>query len=310
MKKILLCIIACLGIGLATVQPVKAYAEEPISSEVTSSEEESIIEYPCKVAIAKTIGGEILTDIEEGNVGDIVTLHISPYLLYKIKVVKANGIDLIADAEGNYSFALIEGSNEIYVEFDVDNEKLELAAEILAQAKEGNWEQIFSVENILTVISWIITTIFSSGFLLTLIKNKKLKSKTAEEIAVSVEGKVEKATAHAINNFLNTTLEPVTSKMSNGLNDMEESMKILIRCFVLSQEDTPESRLAIIKELSNLKTTSQELSEQVKMLINEEILKNKKAEEEKKNTLKELKAANEAILPKEEVVDEDIKGSY
>ena len=38
MKKILLGIIACLGIGLATTGTVKTYAEENISSENISSE--------------------------------------------------------------------------------------------------------------------------------------------------------------------------------------------------------------------------------------------------------------------------------
>ena len=335
MKKLLLGIIACLGIGLATTGTVKTYAEENnssesiISSEIISSEpetseivapevseepeveptpEEPEIVYPCSVVVEKTIGGEILVDITEGNVGDAVTVHASAYVLYSLKSVKVNGVELSANAEGNYTFTLAEGENKLVVEFAVDDEQMATFAELFAQAKDGEWSEIFSVENILTFISWIITTLLSSGFFLTLIKNKKIRSKTAEEISVSVENKVEKASANAIMTFLKDTLEPVTSKMSNGLNDMEETMKILVRCFVLSQENTPESRLAIIKELSNLKTASQELSEQVKSLIDEEILKRAKIEQEKVKSIKDLKEANDAIEIKE--ANNDIKGSY
>lgn len=309
MKKLLLCLIAFLGIGLATTKPVMSYAEEPVSSEIVSSESEVVEEpevvYPCVVTVSKNTGGEILLDVTEGNVGEVVALHTSAYLLYNVKSVKVNGVELTANEEGNYTFVLAEGENKVEVEFDVDDEQMQTLAELFAKAKNGEWSDIFSVENILTFISWAITTIFSSGFLLTLIKNKKIKSKTTEEVANAVEGKVEKASAKAINEFLEKTLQPATSKMSTGLSDMEDSMKILVRCFVLSQENTPESRLAIIKELSNLKTNSQELSEQVKEIINAEIAKNKEKEEEKIKSLQELKETNEAIE-----VKDDIKGSY
>ena len=347
MKKILLGIIACLGIGLATTGTVKTYAEENNSSESISSseiissepetsetvapeasetpeeepvpevpetsetpeeEEEPEVVYPCSVVVEKTIGGEILVDITEGNVGDVVTVHVGTYVLYSLKSVKVNGVELSANAEGNYTFTLAEGENKLVVEFAVDDEQMATFAELFAQAKDGEWSEIFSVENILTFISWGITTLLSSGFLLTLIKNKKIRSKTAEEISVSVENKVEKASAKAITTFLTETLEPVTNKMSTGLNDMEEAMKILVRCFVLSQENTPESRLAIIKELTNLKTTSQELSEQVKAMIDEEILKRAQVEQEKAKSIADLKEANNAIEVKE--TNENIKGSY
>lgn len=320
MKKLLIGIIACLGIGLATTTPVMAYADEVASSEAVSSEEisseEEIIEeenpeivYPCTVVVDKTIGGEVLLDITEGNIGDVVTLRASAYILYSLKSVKVNGVELSPNSEGNYTFTLAEGENILVIEFTVSEEQMQTMAELFAKAKDGEWSDIFSVENILTFISWAITTLLSSGFFLTLIKNKKIKSKTAEEIATVVEERVNSASSTAIESFLKNILQPVTNKMSTGLVDMEDSMKILIRCFVLSQENTPESRLAIIKELSNLKTSSQELSEQVKALIGEEIAKNKQVEEEKAKSLEELKAANDAIVI-EETIKEEIKGSY
>jgi hypothetical protein len=83
----------------------------------------------------------------------------------------------------------------------------------------------------------------------------------------------------------------ITSK----LDGTSETCKTLARCFILAQEDTPEARLAIIQELTKLQTTEQELTEQVKAIIQQEVSKNQKIIEEQQQALTELKEANDAI---------------
>ena len=81
-------------------------------------------------------------------------------------------------------------------------------------------------------------------------------------------------------------------------------MQVMARCFALSQEGTPESRLAIMEELTKLKTNEAELSDKIKNIINEAIENNNKIQEEKMKTLEELKEANDKI----DVVNETSEG--
>ena len=110
-------------------------SSEAISSENSSSEE---IIYPCNVKLGHHKYGDILYDIEGGEIGDVVTLYVKPYSFYKIKSVTANGIELTPNYDGNYQFALAEGDNIVEAFFEIDDEQFAIIAEILENAKDGN----------------------------------------------------------------------------------------------------------------------------------------------------------------------------
>lgn len=269
----------------------------------TINEDGTLTEYlpeattPCNVElnVNNLSYGDIITDIESGNVGDIVTVKVTPNFLCKVVSVSANGTQLVKNEAGYYTFALVEGQNIISAEFAVDNEELTYLVEQFANAKAGNWEAIFSVENLLTFISWAISLVLSSGFFITLIKNRKVKVKTQDEISATVKAANAESIINTVNEVLEKVLSKTLGKYLEKTDSLDESVKVLVKCFCLSQENTPEARLAIMEELTKLNQTQKDLTAQIKQIINEEIAKNKEIANSKHKTLEDLKAANEKI---------------
>lgn len=265
-------------------------------NKITEYVEPEII-YPCNVTInVNNIKyGDVIADIEGGEIGDIVTLRVAPNILCTVESVYVNDVQLVANEYGYYTFALVEGENIVSATFVVDNEQLTFWADQIGNAKNGNWDQIFSVDNLFNLISWAISIILSSGFFVTLIKNKKVKSRTTEEVAIEVK----KANTQSIHETLAPVIEKLFgdtfTKYLEKTDSLEETMKVLARCFCLSQEGTPESRLAIIQELTKLNSNQGDLTEQVKKMINAEIAKNNEAQNKKIQAIADLKKENESI---------------
>lgn len=301
MRKFL--IVALLS-SLAMVAPLSksnlAYAEEV--------QVEETVTYSSTVTIASQKGGEIIVDILEGNAGDKATAHVSPYVLYKIENVTVNGVNLTANEEGNYEFLLVEGENIISATFVVDNEELGAIANLLADAKDGEWDEILTLSNLITVVYWLITTIFTSGFFVTLLKSKKIKAKTTEEITAIVETIVSSKLGDGVKSFLQETILPLFEQYNVKINYTEETCKVLARCFALSQENTPEARLAIINELTKFKTAEKDLNEEVTKIINEQIAKNEEEKAQLNKTIAELKEANEKVVTPATNVGDDTYG--
>ena len=269
-------------------------------------QQEEIVTFESTVTISSQKGGEILVDLTEVHVGDKVTAHVSPYVLYKIETVSVNGVNLTANEDGNYEFLLVEGENIITATFVVDNEELTSIANLLADAKDGEWDEIFTMSNLVQAIYWLLTTIFTSGFFITLLKTKKIKAETTKEIKSAVEAILSSKLGDSINTFLEATIVPLFEQYNIKINYTEETCKVLARCFALAQENTPEARLAIINELTKFKNTEQDLNEEVKKIINEEIERNNAEKAQLNKTIEELKEANQKVVTP--VSEEDTYG--
>lgn len=256
-------------------------------------------EIPVYVVDVTSKYGDVIKNVESGQVGEVVTFKINPYILYKVVSVKVNDVDLLPNEDGEYSFAISEGENKISVLYEVDDKQLEIIAKNIANIKNGDWEDVFTFENLAQIITWIITIFFSGGFLTVLLKNKKIQSKTTDDVIGITNNTIDSKFEQIINNFLENKLEPVLTKIDSKLVSTDDVCKTLARCFILSQENTPESRLAIINELTTLQKTSDDLSKQVKAVILEEVEKLAVIEEKKKETIKELEETNNSINPEE-----------
>lgn len=261
--------------------------------------------YTSQVVVDNIEHGEIITDITEGNVGDKVTLQVSPYILYKIDSVAVNGINLTPNEEGFYEFLLVEGENKITATFSVNKEELQVIAGVLSDAKDGNWENIFNMENLLIVINWAVTLFCSSGFFLTLIKNRKIKAETVNEVKAAVLAVVNSNFGQMTKDFLEQTILPITEKYNVSIEYLDKTMKAMARCFMLAQENTPEARLSIVEELTRLNNNEKDLREEVKAIIDEEIAKNQANQDKLNQDIEALKAANEAITNRPAKEDED-----
>jgi len=272
-KWILLCLafafvaILCINVNVYAAEGEEEGGEgEPEVTEPTPEEEIEVFE--CTVNITKSNYGTITTDKVEGNVGEIVTVTVKHDLFYKIGAVSVNGTALIEDENiaGLYTFALVEGENVIAVEFVVDQELLGDFAITYQQIQDKDWTNLFSVENIFR----IITSVFSGGMLLAMVRYWIKDKKLADKIEKAVQAKVEELMGQAIPN---STKDSVLEGMKNGIvpyfsemfgkvsvkmEEIGNALTVFSRCFALSLENTPESRIAITKELSSLALSDQE----------------------------------------------------
>lgn len=267
--------------------------------------EEIITEYNANVVITNAKNGEIYADILEGNAGDLVTLTIIPDVLYKLQSISVNGVILEpkVDTDGNevYQFQLVEGTNTINASFEVSDEKLTEIAGLLEKIKNRDWKAIFSLENLLNIIYFIFATLASSGLCVTLLKYKKIKAKTINDVNDNVTKILETKIPEQLIKFLEEFFGPFDAKFLEKIDGVVEVARVLTRCMILMQEGTPEARLAILREIESIKTDEEALSNQVKNLINEEMAKKEQELHDKEKAIADLKEENNSTVIEDEV---------
>lgn len=268
---------------------------ESEQSEVQEPEQEEFEEieiFESTVVIKDSEGGVLLSDILEGHVGDVVTLKVIPGILYELDSIYVNNIKLEANEEGIYQFVLVDGENVVTYTFIVSDAKVEEIAKLLDKVRNKDWENIFTLDNFLIFMQWVITTFCSGGFFITLMKLKKNKSMTIEDLNNNVNTNVRKDVNSVVESTMTNVIAPILSNVLEAIGDIKNITNVLTRCTILSQENTPESRLAILKELENVNKDQEELTNTVKSLINQEIKKNNEAVEERNKALDDLKKTN------------------
>ena len=299
------CFVAPYGVAKAEGEGVSS--GESITDDISSSDgaegseagetgkgEESD-KYACKVVLQPCQYGDMLADKEGGNVGDVVTLIAKPYSLFGVESVTVNGVALTQNEDGNYNFTLVEGENVVVATFKVNQEEISYILGLIEKAKDGDWEDIFSLKNLFTIISWVISLFTAGGLCLTLLKKQKIKAKTAEEISAAVEEVTKGETSKAVNAFMEKILGPSFDMFGEKLKEINEMCASMARCMVLAQENTPEARLAIIQELSKTNEKAQDLAEEVKKIVHDEMSATEKEKQEKIDTLKDLEEKNNAL---------------
>jgi hypothetical protein len=302
--------------------PVVSSENTISSSEVISSSEDtsssSIVIQECvvtsnvfyldengtKVADAKKKYGDVYLSLDGGNVGDtciaIVSsnpdfdIHSQSVYLYKYKVAKflVNGVEIQPSnvEKGEYTFELVEGNNAVEVIF---SGKSEISVTDIAKL---NWASLFTVDNLLKLLTIVVLAFVSSGYFITLIK----KATIARKAALEAQNETEKKMTALIEKFLTDTVKPLIAKETELSNENNETVKALMRVALLSQEGTPESKLAIIKELQEYKSSDKELSEKVKAIVEKAISDNKVKEEEEKKSIEEAKKSIDSLKEVEE----------
>lgn len=277
----------------------------PLEANVNDEEKTEEIVYESRVVILESKNGLITTDVLEGHVGDLVTINVEPDILYVLQTLKVNGaiLEPLEDGE-TYQFALIEGDNIIEATFVISDEKLQELADLLESVKEGNWKDIFTFENVFVFINWFITAFCTIGFFKTLIKTKKFKTLTMQEILNSVDETINKKVAEGVTNILKDFFGPLFDSFTQKIDNVSTSSKVLTKCFILMQEGTPESRIAILNELDKIKEDEDGLTLKIKNLISDEITKNEQKATQTKEAIENLKKVNEEDEVKETKVEE------
>lgn len=249
-------------------------------------------------------GGDVLADIEKGNVGDVVTLKVSANAFYMLTSISVNGANLTKNENGVYTFQLVKGENKVSAIFDIDNDQIKQIADLIDNVKNNGISSILNVDNLFKIISWAITVFFGSGFFLTLIKNKKIKSTTIEEMSKNCYDIVEKINVEKTSDFLNNVMGKTIDGLTGDITEMKKVMLSMCKCMLLAQENTPEARLSIITELTNLKTDDAELVKKIQSVIKNEQEKNAKKIEDRAKAISELKEANNNLEPISDKTDD------
>lgn len=243
--------------------------------------------------------GDILISAEQGHVGDEVTVYVAgnptvdfsgkviSLYKYAISYVTHNGIKITpTNAEkGEYTITLVEGENKIEAYF---KNKTELSVMDISAI---DWKSLLTVDNLLKLIYFILTLFLSSGFFLTLIKSKKYKVQSVQEATEAAKN----ATNDTVNTFLTETVKPLLEKQSEQTKDSNDTARVLMRVTLLAQENTPESRAQIVKELQNYRTTDQELAEQVKAIVDSAIKQNEEKKQAQSDAIKAVKDSVESV---------------
>lgn len=286
--KLLLASIGAISIGMAQVDVEPQDIIDTTTPIVDVVEVEEVFE--CKVDTKLTKGGDILLSQEEGHIGDKVTAIISSDFLYRIDKVIINGKE-VEIVDGRVEFELVEGNNTIEISFIVDKEQVQIWAEILSDAKNGDWKNIFNKDTLLKVAGWFFSFLLSSGILITFLRSKKISDKNIELI--------KSANDTVIVKVLTQLFEQYVVPYLTNLKEMDEEVKLqistLYKCFLLAQEGTPEARLAIINELSRVQISQEEIAKQVKEAIAKEVDKEEQAKKEQQQAIKELEDTNNSI---------------
>lgn len=286
--------VGCL-IGNEAFKP--AYAEEEV---VTYSISYSQPEHG-KIVIAE----EDLT----GEVGKVVDVNIDPSLFYLVNSVTVNGTALVESetTKGLYSFSPVAGENVLEVSIVLDEELFGEFNTIAKQVEAKDWASIFSTETIVRLVGIVLNSGLLLAIVVYFIKDKRLADKvgnmTKKTLESTVTPEVKAKVEEAIKNALK---EPFEKMDANNLRTMQ-AMAVFSKCMALAQEDTAESRKAIIDELASLEIGDLATLEQIRKFIAEEVNAKNKVFEENMAKLQAIKEENSKNVTEEEPVKEEEK---
>lgn len=281
-----------LGIGLTQIakeQPVMVLAEE-------APEEESV--EVATVVIEKTSHGEISTSITEGEVGQVCVITAKADIFYKVESISVNGTVLIESetTRGEYSFTLGAGENKIASSFIIDAELCGEFSKIAEEISNKDWKNLFSVENICTIVKWVL----DGGVLIALvryyIKDKKLEAKLEAKVKSTIENIIPETTKQTVIAAIETSIKPIFADLVANDVETKKAMTVFAKCMALSQENTPESRRAILDELSALNISDANTIESIKKYIEDLVTKHNKMYEETLAKIEQIGEHNKTIV--------------
>ena len=250
----------CVGVSVVhdTQNVIMARAE---------GEEEEVFE--CSVVLDKYEHGKISIDKEQGHVGDIVTITAKHDICYLVESVSVNGTNLVESEEisGQYSFALVEGENKIGAKFVIDQELLGEMSIIVEQASNKDWTNLFSVENVVRIVTFLL----NGGLLLAMvryfIKDKRIVKNVEASVKESMEKVVPETTKQVIIENTKEVIEPIFVKTSAYQEEIIRVLAVLIKCIALMQEDTPDAKRAVLSELANLNVGDRKVIDDAKSFL-------------------------------------------
>lgn len=302
--------LALLGLGIAVVGGLGIGLSQNFVS--ASAEGEPL--YAATVVIDESIKhGTIETSIVGGDVGAECVITAKADFLHIVESVSVNGTALIEDENvvGKFTFILVGGDNVITASFILDEELLGEIAPYLAEIESGGdfWTIISRPDTIIAIVKWLL----DGGILIALIryyvKDKKLEKKLEDKVQTTINGIIPQSTKDTVNSALETTIIPIFTQLITDNGEMKKALGVFAKCMALSQENTPDSRRAIIDELSGLKISDTSTIEDVKKYIENLIKEQTRKYEEAIAALGKIGESNKAIIEETKKEDKPIVDS-
>lgn len=273
--------------------------EEPITPE-EGTEETPV--YTCSVVLGTIEHATVSVDVTEGNVGDLCTVTVNHDLFYLIDNVTVNNTALVESetTSGVYTFAMVEGVNTINVKCVVDQETLGTLSKIYEEASNKDWANLFTWENVITIMKWVL----DGGILIAIaryyIKDKKLEGKVEKTVKDTMNTVIPETTKSAVVTTVSEVVQPMFTQVVADSVETKQAISVLIKCIALMQQNTPEAKAAIVNELSNLgisdKTTLAEIKAYIEKVVND----NMNAYKETMERLENIKKSNQENIIEEE----------
>lgn len=274
---------------------IRAEGEDPVDPVDPESNAATVV-------INKVAHGTVEADVMEGVEGDICTLNIKAEILYVVSSVKVNGTALVEDEDisGLYKFAMVKGENVVDVSIVVDNNLLGDLSSIYAQMRDKDWTHLFSVENVLRIVTFVLNGGILSAVICYVIRDKKLAAKVEKTTRATLSDIVPETTKNIIIQSVRDFIEPMFAQMKADNVEMMKALGVFAKVLALAQEDTPESRIAIINMLSELKISDEKTLAEVKSYIDKFFADNLKKYEDILKKIEEIGAASKEIIGEEE----------
>lgn len=262
------------------------YAEEIVE------EENDSVGY---VTITNCKNGTISVDKTTGVVGELVNITAQHDMFYLIDSVSVNGVSLVESetTKGLFTFALVEGENVITAKFVVDQGLLGELSTIYEQAKNKDWTNLFTLENILRIVSWMLEGGLLIAIVRYFVKDKKVAKQLEETVSEKINEIIPETTKQTVEQTVNAVATPIFNNLQGELIALKEGISILAECYALQQEGTPESKLAIIQALKKVNLGNQTTVENVEKYL-------KDLEERMKKTYEEVIAKLNSISSQKE----------
>lgn len=156
----------------------------------------------------------------------------------------------------------------------------------------------------------IVRGIFEGGLLsfvaASIVRWKRTKKAIQDGINATVSEKLPEIRQQAVTTALDSAIQPLFNQILGLLTENNNALGTVVKCIVLQQQDTPESKIAIIELLSNLKICeNKETNEEIKKFILEANEKLKKEIEEKLQSLNEISESNKKIIEDASTTNEE-----
>lgn len=139
-------------------------------------------------------------------------------------------------------------------------------------------EQWFTPQQVAMIMTWITYAATIIGMIYKFYQMAKEKNLTAENVKTLIM----KELGDKVDESVKTQLASAITSLTKTAERQNEVLSLLAKVSALSQENTPESRVAILDLISRLGVVDKEDIESAKETINQEV-EEKKAQEEETN---------------------------